>query len=133
MGVKYPPSKGGPKNWLLVTAQILGHHRADPAARYTTVVSTDRSFAEIAGNAPAPTFGHADPLPLPPAEPMLARLVDAPPLGHDWLHKIKIGGSRGLVHLGQGGTVIRTRIGWTGPSVSPRWSLRWPNCRRGPP
>ena len=61
-------------------------------------------------------FGPIDPLPLPPsADPMLARLVDAPPSGGDWLHEIKIDGYRGLVHLGEGGPVIRTRNGldWT--------------------
>ena len=46
---------------------------------------------------------------------MLARLVEAPPSGQDWLHEIKIDGYRWLVHLGEGGPVIRTRNGldWT--------------------
>ena len=104
------------ENWLLVKAEDAAAHRPDPVERYRTSVSTNRSFAEIAGEAPAKPFGPTEPLPLPEqAEPMLARLVEAPPSGQDWLHEIKIDGYRGLVHLGEGGPVIRTRNGldWT--------------------
>lgn len=104
------------ENWLLVKAEDAAAHQPDPVARYVTSVATNRGFAGIAADAPPQPYGPADPMPLPDeVEPMLARLVDAPPHGDDWLHEIKIDGYRGLVHLGQGGPVIRTRNGldWT--------------------
>lgn len=104
------------ENWLLVKAEDAAAHQPDPVGRYRTSVATNRDFAGIAADAPPQPVGPADPLPLPgEVEPMLARLVDAPPDGEEWLHEIKIDGYRGLVHLGQGGPVIRTRNGldWT--------------------
>lgn len=104
------------ENWLLVKAEDAAARQPDPVARYRTSLATGRDFAGIAADAPPVPFGPADPMPLPAGvEPMLARLVDAPPYGDDWLHEIKIDGYRGLVHLGQGGPVIRTRNGldWT--------------------
>lgn len=113
--IKGKPSDRGRENWLLVKAEDAAAHQPDPVARYRTSVATNRDFAGIAAGAPPQPFA-ADLLPLPDGgEPMLARLVEAPPHGDDWLHEIKIDGYRGLVHLGQGGPVIRTRNGldWT--------------------
>ena len=114
--LKGRPSDKGRVNWLLVKAEDAAAHQPDPVARYTTSVSTGRDFAGIAADgAPRPP-GPARPLPLPKvASPMVAKLVDHPPSGDDWLHEVKIDGYRGMVHLGQGGPTIRTRNGldWT--------------------
>lgn len=106
----------GRENWLLIKADDAAARQPDPVERYRTSVGTGRDLAAIAGDAPPSPFGPAERLALPkPARPMLAKLVDAPPIGGDWLHEVKIDGYRGLVHLGQGGPVIRTRNGldWT--------------------
>ncbi|MGZ3408978.1 MAG: DNA ligase D [Xanthobacteraceae bacterium] len=53
---------------------------------------------------------------IPPfVEPQLATLVDAPPLGKEWLHEIKYDGYRALASLAGGNVIIRTRKGldWT--------------------
>lgn len=104
------------ENWLMVKAEDAAAHQPDPVARYTTSIGTGRDFAAIAADAAPVPPGPADPLALPkPAEPMLAKLVSDPPEGDDWLHELKIDGYRGMVHLGKGGPVIRTRNGldWT--------------------
>lgn len=114
--IKGKLSDRGRENWLLVKAEDAAAHQPDPVARYRTSVATNRDFAEIAAEAATRPFGPADPLALPkPTEPMLARLVDEPPQGDEWLHEIKIDGYRGLAHLGADGSVIRTRNGldWT--------------------
>ncbi|WP_169712159.1 DNA ligase D [Paracoccus contaminans] len=104
------------ENWLLVKAEDDAARRPDPVARHRVSVSTGRSLDQIAaGDGPVPS-GPASPLKLPdPVEPMLASLVDSPPEGEGWLHEVKIDGYRGMVHLGKGGPVIRTRNGldWT--------------------
>lgn len=114
--IKGKPSDKGRENWLMVKAEDAAAHQPDPVARYTTSIASGRDFAAIAAGAKAVPPGPAEPLALPkPAEPMLAKLVTDPPEGDDWLHEVKIDGYRGLVHLGRGGPVIRTRNGldWT--------------------
>ena len=114
--MKGRPSDRGRENWLLIKADDAAAHQPDPVLRYTRSVATNRDFAQIAADAPAVPFGPPDRLALPkPAEPMLPRLVETPPEGGDWLHEVKIDGYRGMVHLGRGGPVIRTRNGldWT--------------------
>ena len=114
--IKGKPADKGRENWLMVKAEDAAAHQPDPVARYTTSIASGRDFAAIAAGAKAVPPGPAEPLALPkPAEPMLAKLVTDPPEGDDWLHEVKIDGYRGLVHLGRGGPVIRTRNGldWT--------------------
>ncbi|KGJ16123.1 DNA ligase D [Paracoccus sanguinis] len=114
--IKGKPADKGRENWLMVKAEDAAAHQPDPVARYTTSISSGRDFAAIASGAKAVPPGPAEPLALPkPAEPMLAKLVTDPLEGDDWLHEVKIDGYRGLVHLGRGGPVIRTRNGldWT--------------------
>lgn len=114
--IKGKPADKGRENWLMVKAEDAAAHQPDPVARYTTSIASGRDFAAIAAGAKAVPPGLAEPLALPkPAEPMLAKLVTDPPEGDDWLHEVKIDGYRGLVHLGRGGPVIRTRNGldWT--------------------
>lgn len=114
--IKGKPADKGRENWLMVKAEDAAAHQPDPVARYTTSIASGRDFAAIAAGAKAVPLEPAEPLSLPkPAEPMLAKLVTDPPEGDDWLHEVKIDGYRGLVHLGRGGPVIRTRNGldWT--------------------
>ena len=114
--IKGKPADKGRENWLMVKVEDAAAHQPDPVARYTTSIASGRDFAAIAAGAKAVPPGPAEPLAMPkPAEPMLAKLVTDPPEGDDWLHEVKIDGYRGLVHLGRGGPVIRTRNGldWT--------------------
>lgn len=99
------------ENWLLIKQEDAAAHQPDPVERYRTSVSTNRDFAAIASDGPPVPFG-PDRLARPkPVEPMLAKLVDDPPVGEGWQHEIKIDGYRGLVEIGKGGAIIRTRNG----------------------
>ena len=100
------------ENWLLIKQDDDAAHAPDPVKRYRASVATNRDFAGIAGDAPVAPFGRADRLARPkPVEPMLAKLVDDAPSGEGWQHEIKIDGYRGLVEIGTGGALIRTRNG----------------------
>ena len=100
------------ENWLLIKQDDAAAHAPDPVERYRTSVATNRDFAAIAEDRPAVPFGPANRLARPkPVEPMLAKLVDDPPSGDGWQHEIKIDGYRGLVEIGKGGALIRTRNG----------------------
>ena len=48
-------------------------------------------------------------------EPQLCRLVDAPPLGADWIHEVKFDGYRMQLRVEDGKAALRTRKGldWT--------------------
>jgi bifunctional non-homologous end joining protein LigD len=48
--------------------------------------------------------------------PQLAKLVDSPPVGEDWVHEIKIDGYRLELQVADGGAALYTR---TGPSRTP--------------
>ncbi|PZO63044.1 MAG: DNA ligase D [Paracoccus denitrificans] len=110
--IKGKPTEKKRENWLLIKVDDAAAHQPDPVERYTTSVATNRTFAEIADDAPAHSFGPDDRLAAPkPQAPMLATLAQEPPEGGPWLHELKIDGYRGMVQIGKGLPVIRTRNG----------------------
>ncbi|WP_138934062.1 DNA ligase D [Roseovarius arcticus] len=109
------------ENWLLIKER--DDYATDDADALTSdtelSIKTGRTMDEIATDAPARTPPDTTPdrsRKRPAfAKLQLATLVDAPPVGDDWLHETKFDGYRCLAALGKGGTRLYTRSGkdWT--------------------
>jgi len=111
-----PRPKDKKENWLLVKENdAFANSRADLLDSETTSIVSGREMDEISqikGDADAKS-GMPD---LPDfVEPMLARLVDQPPRGRDWLFEIKYDGYRALIATDRKRIKIFTRSGedWT--------------------
>ncbi len=107
-----PNEKG--ENWLLVKEKdALANSHDDFLKTETRSIVSGREMEEIAR---ADNERAAEPVSLPDfIEPMLARLVDEPPQGRDWLFEIKYDGYRALIAADHAKVRVFTRSGedWT--------------------
>ncbi|MDQ8188428.1 DNA ligase D [Pelagicoccus sp. SDUM812002] len=113
------------ENWLLIKAKDSfaeddGDRLLNEAPRS---VLTGRSLDEVAqNNGSGVSFNRkeiskAESRKTPPSEvePQLATLVDAPPVGEEWIHEIKYDGYRILAYARQDRVMLKSRSGkdWT--------------------
>ena len=111
-----PGPKDKKENWLLVKENdAFANSRADLLESETTSIVSGREMEEL-----SQTKSESDAKPGIPdipdfVEPMLARLVDQPPRGRDWLFEIKYDGYRALIVTDRKKIKIFTRSGedWT--------------------
>ena len=104
------------ENWLLIKERdAFAGTRADLLEQETKSVASGREMGEIARAdqvwAAQPETGSLPAF----VKPMLAKLVDQPPDGKDWLFEIKYDGYRALIAADHGKVRIFTRSGenWT--------------------
>lgn len=105
------------ENWLLIKKRDdRAEDGGEVAEKWSVSVKTGRTMDQIAkGAKPEKTAKPRSGRPPAFAEPVLARLVDAPPEGEDWLHEMKYDGYRLQAAIGGGNVRLYTRSGkdWT--------------------
>lgn len=111
-----PGPKDKKENWLLLKERdSFANSKEDLLDTETTSIVSGREMHEISqpdeGSTAKPETTRIPDF----VEPMLARLVDEPPRGSDWLFEIKYDGYRALIAIGHFKVKIFTRSGedWT--------------------
>ena len=104
--VRMKPKKGDTKhNWLLIKEKDEFVKPDAGIDSFTTSVTTGRTMDEIEEEAQAKLGQN----PFERADAQLAKLVDAPPTGDEWVYEVKYDGYRILAFTEQGKTRLMTR------------------------